>query len=150
MDVEALIRNLVNRWRLNLASKDIHPHIQCTDNITKVKGDRRALEQVFTNIIQNAVNAMNGQGGTLGIRIEPIKNTGSLNMLNIDISDTGPGIPEGIRERIFEPFFTTNKNGTGLGLAITKKIIAAHSGQIKVNSFPGGTVFSIILPINTP
>ena len=52
------------------------------------------LEQVFTNVIQNAVNAMNGQGGTLGIRIESEKNTGMLNMLKIDISDTGPGIPE--------------------------------------------------------
>lgn len=150
VDVEVLIQNLIDRWRLNLANKNIRPHIQYSENITKVKGDRRALEQVFTNIIQNAVNAMNGQGGTLGIRIESVKETGLLNMLKIDISDTGPGIPEEIRERIFEPFFTTNKNGTGLGLAITKRIIAAHNGQIKVNSFPGGTVFSIILPMDAP
>jgi signal transduction histidine kinase len=69
-------------------------------------------------------------------------------MINIDISDTGPGIPEEIKERIFEPFFTTNKNGTGLGLAITKRIVSAHNGQIKVDSFPGGTVFRITLPID--
>lgn len=149
VDIEGLVRNLIDRWRLNLASKDIHPHIKCANNITKVKGDRRALEQVLTNIIQNAVNAMNGQGGTLGIRIEPVRDTGLLNMLKLDISDTGPGIPEEIRERIFEPFFTTSKNGTGLGLAITKRIIAAHNGQITVNSFPGGTLFSIILPMVT-
>jgi signal transduction histidine kinase len=98
-------------------------------------------------VIQNAINAMRDQGGVLGILIEPTTTSSANNMLDINISDTGPGIPEEIKDRIFEPFFTTSKNGTGLGLAITKRIVAAHNGQIHVDSFPGGTVFKITLPI---
>ena len=146
VNIEIMIRNLMERWRLGMSRNNILPRIQCTPNIPNVKGDKRALEQVFTNIIQNALNAMKNQGGVLGIRIESAKTSGVLKMINVDVSDTGPGIPEDIRDRIFELFFTTNKYGTGLGLAITKRIVSAHNGQIKVESFPGGTVFKIKLP----
>ena len=146
VNIEITIRNLLERWRLGMSRNNILPRIQCTPNIPNVKGDRRALEQVFTNIIQNALNAMKNQGGVLGIKIEPAKTNGVHKTINVDVSDTGPGIPEDIRDRIFEPFFTTNKYGTGLGLAITKRIVSAHNGQIKVESFPGGTVFKIKLP----
>jgi signal transduction histidine kinase len=65
----------------------------------------------------------------------------------ITITDNGAGIPDVIRERIFEPFVTSNtQQGTGLGLAITKRILIAHHGSIYVDSFPGGTVFTIKLP----
>ncbi|HZW02684.1 MAG TPA: ATP-binding protein [Anaerolineaceae bacterium] len=64
------------------------------------------------------------------------------------VSDNGPGIPDEIREHIFEPFVTTKPQGTGLGLAITKRIINAHRGTIVPNSFPGGTVFHVMLPVN--
>jgi len=64
----------------------------------------------------------------------------------IHISDTGPGIPDDLQQHIFEPFVTTREKGTGLGLAITKQIITAHKGSIKVDSFPGGTVFTVRLP----
>ena len=62
------------------------------------------------------------------------------------VSDSGPGIPDEIRERIFEPFVTTKSQGTGLGLAITKRIVTAHHGSISVNTFPGGTVFHVHIP----
>jgi two-component system sensor histidine kinase AtoS len=146
VNVEFLIKNLIDRWRPRMTRDKILPRIQCPPKIPPVKGDRRALEQVFTNVIQNSINAMRDQGGVLGIKIEPTSTPQAINMLDINISDTGPGIPEEIKDRIFEPFFTTNKNGTGLGLAITKRIVAAHNGQIRVNSFPGGTVFTITLP----
>jgi signal transduction histidine kinase len=69
-------------------------------------------------------------------------------MIQINVSDTGPGIPQEHLTHIFQPFFTTDKdNGTGLGLAITQRIIIAHKGKIQVESFPGGgTVFHIQLP----
>ncbi|MCK5346874.1 MAG: PAS domain-containing protein, partial [Candidatus Heimdallarchaeota archaeon] len=146
VNIEIMIRNLMERWRLGMSRNNILPRIQCTSNIPNVKGDKRALEQVFTNIIQNALNAMKNQGGVLGIRIESAKTSGVLKMINVDVSDTGPGIPEDIRDRIFEPFFTTKEVGAGLGLAITKRVVSAHNGQIKVESFPGGTVFKIKLP----
>lgn len=146
VNVEFLIKNLIDRWRPRVVRDNIVPRIQCPPEVPLVKGDRRALEQVFTNVIQNAINAMQEQGGVLGIRIAPAPVSTDHNSIDIFVSDTGPGIPENIKDRIFEPFFTTNKNGTGLGLAITKRIVAAHNGQINVDSFPGGTVFKITLP----
>jgi two-component system sensor histidine kinase AtoS len=148
VNIEYLIKNLIDRWQPRMSRNHIISRFQCNSNIPKAKGDKRALEQVFTNVIQNAINAMGDKGGVLGVKIESATNTGALNMININISDTGPGIPDEIKDRIFEPFFTTNNNGTGLGLAITKQIITAHNGQILVESFPGGTVFRITLPID--
>ncbi|UCE07429.1 MAG: PAS domain S-box protein, partial [bacterium] len=148
VNIEYLVKNLLDRWHQRMVRNNIISRFQCTSNIPKAKGDKRALEQVFTNVIQNAINAMGDKGGVLGIKIEAATKTGPLNLININISDTGPGIPEEIKDRIFEPFFTTNDNGTGLGLAITKQIVSAHNGQIFVDSFPGGTVFRITLPID--
>lgn len=138
-----LIEGLVYRWKPRMERFNISPQIDAPDYPIMVRGDQRSLERVFTNIIQNGINAMKGKGGNIIIRINDADDD---TMVNIDISDTGPGIPKAIMERIFDPFFSTNKEGTGLGLAITKQIINAHNGQISVNSVPGGTVFRIKLP----
>jgi signal transduction histidine kinase len=67
-------------------------------------------------------------------------------LIEISIADTGPGIPKEIQDRIFQPFFTTRSGGTGLGLAIAKRIVTFHKGSIRLESFPGGTVFYVTLP----
>ena len=78
------------------------------------------------------------------------KKTEDSDFVEIQLSDTGPGIPEDLRNRVFDPFFTTKVDeGTGLGLAITRRIIMAHKGKIDLESFPGGTLFKILLPITT-
>ena len=103
------------------------------------------LNQVWTNIIDNAVGAMNGSG-TLTIRT---KRDGAFAL--VEIGDTGPGIPKEIRQRIFEPFFTTKPigEGTGLGLDISWRIVVKkHHGDLRVESEPGNTRFKIVLPIN--
>lgn len=141
--VLSLIEGLVYRWKPRMERFNISPTVDAPDTPVMVKGDKRSLERVFTNIIQNGINAMKGKGGNIIIRITDFEDG---DMVNIDISDTGPGIPKVIMDRIFDPFFSTNKEGTGLGLAITKQIINAHNGQISVNSVPGGTVFRIKLP----
>ncbi|MCB2180058.1 PAS domain-containing protein [bacterium] len=141
--VLSLIEGLVYRWKPRMERFNILPTVDAPETPLMVKGDKRSLERVFTNIIQNGINAMKGKGGNIIIRIT---DSDDEEMVNIDISDTGPGIPKVIMERIFDPFFSTNKEGTGLGLAITKQIINAHNGQISVNSVPGGTVFRIKLP----
>jgi PAS domain S-box-containing protein len=143
VNLRGLIESLLYRWKPRMARYKIVPDIQSTDPNLLVKGDKRSLEQVFTNLVQNAINAMRNSGGKLSIRIADQPNS---NTVSIDISDTGPGIPAEILDRIFEPFFTTNQDGNGLGLAITKQIINVHNGQISVNSVPGGTVFRITLP----
>jgi signal transduction histidine kinase len=102
------------------------------------------LNQVWTNLIDNAVAAMDGHG-TLTVRTRQQDDTAI-----IDIQDTGPGVPADIRDRIFEPFFTTKPvgEGTGLGLDISWRIVVRkHHGDIKLESEPGRTVFSVQLPL---
>ncbi|MGV9978356.1 ATP-binding protein [Micromonospora wenchangensis] len=105
------------------------------------------LNQVWTNLIDNALSAMGAQG-TLTLR------TGrSGDLLTVEIVDTGPGIPEAVRPRIFEPFFTTKAvgEGTGLGLDISYRIVVnKHHGDIRVDSVPGSTVFRVLLPFTAP
>jgi signal transduction histidine kinase len=105
------------------------------------------LNQVWTNLIDNAVSAM-GEAGVLTVR------TGlDRDQVIVDICDTGPGVPPEIRERIFEPFFTTKPvgQGTGLGLDITWRIVVnKHHGDIAVESVPGDTRFRVRLPVTPP
>ena len=102
------------------------------------------LNQVWTNLIDNAVSAMNGSG-TLTVR------TGmDRGQVFVDFCDTGPGVPAEIRSRIFEPFFTTKPvgEGTGLGLDISWRIVVnKHHGDLSLVSAPGDTRFRVRLPI---
>jgi signal transduction histidine kinase len=102
------------------------------------------LNQVWTNLIDNAVAAMDGNG-TLTVRTARDRD-----QLLIEIGDTGPGVPPEIRDRIFEPFFTTKATGegTGLGLDISWRIVVnRHHGDLRVESVPGDTRFSVRLPL---
>ncbi len=105
------------------------------------------LNQVWTNLIDNAVSAMNGTG-TLTVR------TGMEgDQVLVEFGDTGPGVPPEVRERIFEPFFTTKPvgEGTGLGLDISWRIVVnKHHGDLKVKSVPGDTRFRVRLPLTAP
>ena len=100
------------------------------------------LNQVWTNIINNAIQAMNGPG-TLDISVGDI----GANVVTT-ITDTGPGIPEEIQSQIFEPYFTTKKRGegVGIGLHICRNIVQEHGGDILLTSSPKGTTFTITLP----
>jgi signal transduction histidine kinase len=101
------------------------------------------LNQVWTNLISNALHAMENRG-TLAIDIQQKSQT-----IQVQITDTGAGIPPEIQAKIFQPFFTTKSpgEGTGLGLDIVKKIIEKHRGEITVNSEPNHTTFTVSLPI---
>jgi signal transduction histidine kinase len=114
-------------------------------NLPRIEAYASELNQVWTNIIDNAVDAMNGKGEI------KIKTYEEDHRVIVEIRDNGPGIPEDIQSRIFEPFFTTKApgHGTGLGLHISHDIIAnRHHGQLMVESKPGETKFKIILPIH--
>ena len=113
-------------------------------DLPRIQAFASELNQVWTNIIDNAVDAMDGKGE---IRI---KTYGQDQRVIVEISDTGPGIPEDIQPRIFEPFFTTKApgHGTGLGLHISHDIIVnRHHGQLTVESRPGETKFRVVLPV---
>jgi signal transduction histidine kinase len=107
------------------------------------------LNQVWTNIIDNAIAAMRDEGGTLTIR------TGrdGEKMARVEICDTGPGVPDDVRGRIFDPFFTTKPfgEGTGLGLDLAFNIVVKkHRGDLRVESVPGDTRFIVLLPLEIP
>jgi signal transduction histidine kinase len=107
------------------------------------------LNQVWTNIIDNAIAAMRQDGGTLTLRTA----RDGEKMARVEICDTGPGVPEDVREHIFEPFFTTKPfgEGTGLGLDLAFNIVVKkHRGDLRVESVPGDTRFIVLLPLQTP
>ncbi len=146
IDFSIFLNHTVDKWRPRLVRNKIKPHLQVYETIPLVEGDIRSLEQVFTNLISNAIEAMDGKEGVIALKARRINEPGIPTQVEISISDTGPGIPPEVREHIFEPFFTTKQSGTGLGLAIVKRIITAHKGAIHVKSIPGGTIFTIVLP----
>jgi len=114
------------------------------EHLPRIMADPMHLQQVFMNLILNAVEAMPG-GGTLTLKTCLDK---SSHELRIMISDTGKGIEDDEKGKIFQPFFTTKSKGTGLGLAITKRLIEQHGGDIVAeNNNPTGTTFRISFPL---
>ena len=132
--VLTLYHNLIKHGVEVIRTYDELPNISCYCD---------ELNQVWTNIVHNALQAMNGKG-KLEIQIRNAEQ-----FAEVRIIDSGSGIPENIKDKIFEPFFTTKPQGegSGLGLDIVKKIIDKHNGQIEVESKPGRTCFIVRLPI---
>ena len=146
VDLDLLLRRLLDRWRPRLLKVNVQSYLKTEAETPSVKGDPRSLEQVFTNLVSNAVEAMSAQGGgTLAIHLAPHNLLPGHPEVEVTVSDTGPGIPEDILARLFEPFVTSKAQGTGLGMAITKRIVTAHHGSISVNTFPGATIFRVLL-----
>jgi signal transduction histidine kinase len=111
--------------------------------LPKIGARGSELNQVWTNLIDNAIDAMDGKGE---LRIRTAR---ELDRLLVEIADNGPGIPPDVQAHIFDPFFTTKGvgQGTGLGLETARRIIREHSGEITVQSVPGDTRFQIRLPL---
>src|SRR5919106_424903 len=111
--------------------------------LPKVLGDRDSLRSVFTNLVINAVEAIDGDGGSISIRLS----NEEVNSVKVEVTDSGRGIAAEDIPKVFEAYFSTKDTGTGLGLAIVKKAIDDHGGTISVASKEGsGTTFTIILP----
>ncbi len=112
-------------------------------NLPHIEGYASELNQVWTNLIDNAVDAMRS-GGELTLRTRS-----QDGKVAVEVSDTGAGIPEEVQQRIFDPFFTTKAigEGTGLGLHTTYNIVVKHGGEIRASSEPGGTTFRVVLPL---
>ena len=126
--------------------QDIHVVKEIEPDIPDMIGDKGQLQQVLINLFINAVDAMGGKG-RLTIKGR-FNHNGDLFLM--EVSDTGPGIPENLRDQIFEIFFTTKTvgKGTGLGLSISQNIITLHGGSIRFECPPeGGTTFIIELPL---
>ncbi|MBI1922154.1 MAG: HAMP domain-containing protein [Geobacter sp.] len=148
-DVNQLLKKMVMFSTQHRGGKSIDRRVELQDDLPLVYVDPKQIQQVFLNLILNAVQAM-PEGGVLTITSGLIKANGDQ-WVQITIADTGYGIPPQILGKIFTPFFTTKAQGTGLGLAICHKLITQHKGTITVNSEEGkGTVFTIRLPVPPP
>lgn len=113
--------------------------------LPETMADPMQMQQVFLNLLLNAIEAM-PDGGILAMKTSY---DSKLDSVQITISDTGSGMDESIRSKVFQPFFTTKRKGSGLGLAITRRLIEQHGGHIYLESEPGkGTVFNIFLNVN--
>jgi nitrogen-specific signal transduction histidine kinase/CheY-like chemotaxis protein len=150
IDINELLENVLDftsvRWKDEAESKGIQVTIQKDfSSLPVTLGSASELREVFTNLINNALDAMM-EGGTI-----TIKTCRENNHISIHVEDTGIGIPEDKKNRIFDPFFTTKGvQSTGLGMSISYGIINRHRGTIVVDSLEGaGTTFTIKLPILT-
>jgi len=113
-------------------------------HIPEITADPMQLQQIFLNLFLNAAEAM-PQGGSLNVRASY---DASGSTIQVEVSDTGKGINDNVKDKLFQPFFTTKSKGTGLGLAITKQLAEQHSGSIHVSNNPeGGATFTVILPL---
>jgi len=126
------------------------------ETLPPLRADGERLEAVLTNLIVNALEAM--QGATqaaarvvLGVRLESGEEAGAGDgELVFTVADSGPGIPEELRERVFYPFFTTKQRGSGVGLAHAQKVVAGHGGRLELESARGqGATFRVRLPVRS-
>ena len=127
--------------------KPVRVEREYSSGLPLVPLDESLCEQAFLNLVQNAYEAMEEQGGTLRVRVHPA-NKNDQSGVELQLADTGPGVPEELREEIFNPFVTTKKSGVGLGLSIVSKIVDGHQGSIHVENAPGGgAVFTLFFPL---
>lgn len=144
-DVHVGIRNTLTMLNHKLKKNNIKLTENFQADLPQANIFVSEMNQVWTNIIDNAIDAMEGRSNnTLEIKTEK-----SQQFINVSIIDNGPGIPKEIHDKIFDPFFTTKSigKGTGLGLEVVRQIISQHNGKVYVNSEPGRTEFVVCFPI---
>ena len=126
--------------------KGVSVEKEYAEGLPRICANGGELNQVWTNIVDNAVDAMRGHGN---LKVKTSRDDGHV---LVEISDDGPGIPREAKNRVFEPFFTTKGvgEGTGLGLDIVRRIVTGHGGEVRVDSAPGATTFKVRLPIDGP
>ena len=148
VNINLLIENTLSMVRNQAKFHNIAFDVDLDKSAPEVTADPNQIQQVFLNLLINSADAMEERGRVI-IASRMVKDNGDK-FIELEFTDTGPGIPEDIRGRIFEPFFTTKPagKGTGLGLSVSYGIIKKHGGQIFIKSEPAeGASFFIRLPI---
>jgi PAS domain S-box-containing protein len=143
IDIRSLLDSAMTVTRKKCEEHDVKSGLQCPAGLPAVTGDSSRLQQVFLNLILNAVDAMT-EGGKL---VVTAKETVDPHGVSLHFADTGPGIDSHIANHLFDPFVTTKKDGLGLGLYVSQTIVEEHGGQISAESPPdGGAIFTVWLP----
>ena len=145
VDINDVVNRMLDMARLEAHHSDITFVPKFRKRLPKLVGDEEKLSQVFFNLMQNAVQAVSGKGRvTIQTRF-----MASQDLIEVNVIDDGPGIPEENRSQIFDPFFTKKGSGTGLGLSICHTIVEQHKGTIAFEcDDEHGTKFSVRLPLN--
>jgi signal transduction histidine kinase len=131
---------------------DIAVQIEVPQTLPPIQGDSQQLAQLFTNLLTNAYEAMDGKGRVMVtaelVQLPETPDGGARDAVLVEVADDGPGMPPDVADKIFDPFFTTKAKGSGLGLAIVRKIVDAHDGKIDMKSAPKrGTSIRVTLPV---
>jgi signal transduction histidine kinase len=126
----------------------VHVDVQLTGDL-RIQADSQQLTQLFTNLLANAYEAMEGSGRIV-VTADAVRMDDGLegrDAVVVSLTDDGPGMPQDVADRVFEPFFTTKPAGTGLGLAVCKKLLEGAGARLSLDSAPGrGTRAIVTLP----
>jgi PAS domain S-box-containing protein len=145
LDINVVIQEVISLLHNELTRSSIRLRTELAPNLPRVQGDPVQVQQVFINLIMNAIEAMRPS------KEEPrklmIRSSMSSDGVLVQVQDSGPGIQPEVAVRIFEPFFTTKEEGIGMGLAISRSIIQSHGGKLSHAAGPEGAVFEFVLPI---
>jgi two-component system sensor histidine kinase AtoS len=129
---------------------EVRVTLQLGDDVPRLQADQHQLTQVFTNLLTNAYEAMNGTGHIVvsakRVRIED--GADGREAVRVEVTDDGPGMAKEVADKVFDPFFTTKPQGSGLGLAVVRKVVDAHDGRLDLQTAAGqGTTVRITLPL---
>lgn len=158
-DVAEVLRQAVVLAEGKVPRRDITLALDLAPALPAIDGDQHQLCQVFSNLLINAFEALDGRGrvsiaaASGHIAQDPAlgSDTPATPVIIVDVVDDGPGVPPDLSDRIFTPFFSTKPKGSGLGLPIVRKIVDAHDGRLDLSSTPGAeTRFRVTLPVSTP
>lgn len=152
-----VLQNAVNLAETKVPRREIGLQLRVDGGLPPIQGDQHQLCQLFTNLLINAFEALEGRGAVdvtarEGVLEEDLHGAGgdvhSTRTVVVEVADNGPGVPKELRDRIFNAFFTTKPQGSGLGLAIVRKVVDAHDGRIDIQTGAHGTRFRVTLPIS--
>jgi len=147
VDTGEILASVVELFAYEARVSNVSLELEVAPELPKILGDPHALQQIFVNLVQNAIHALKEHDGQRLIRVEAHPHPDSLHIV---VSDSGPGIPEDLRTRIFQAFFTTKgpEKGTGLGLALSRSIARDHGGDLILDEAAmGGARFVVRLPL---
>ena len=156
-DITHVLQQSITNAESKVPRGEVEVSLECEEGLPMIDGDASQLCQVFTNLLTNAFEAVNGKGRVvLHASMEDLEQDAAFGgdapeatpSVVVDVVDDGPGIPGELSDRIFNPFFTTKTTGSGLGLPIVRKIVDAHDGRLDLSSEPGkGTRFRVTVPV---
>jgi signal transduction histidine kinase len=146
LSINDLVREVLKVLEVDLRMQGVSVSTELREGLPKILGDRGQLQQVFLNLVTNAMEAMTVIGRVRSLRLTSDINSKSSGVV-VTVEDSGTGIDKQNKDDIFETFFTTKATGTGMGLTICRSIIQSHDGSLEVSANnPYGTIFHVALP----